>query len=263
MELNKTDRITPVGESPHRSSSDRGNDQSDDDTSESKKREQYKSLSAEEAVNFGGALSSALSLNTKNLFSALVAEMEPLRAEVSRLRKRENFYREMSTRHAFLPLPNRRQFLLESEHFLAHRQELQPCPITVLIHIGSGANFRKYCGRRAADLFLKHVTTVLLLSVDSSDIVGSFGGEDFGLLCFPITGKRNDTRINELHVDLNKNPFVWQGVEYPLDATLGWAELTHNLTLEQAFEAADHGIRENLTDSTGTCCSPVMSNHVK
>ena len=251
MELNKTDRITPVGESPNRSSSDPENSQSDDDTSESKKREQYKSLSAEEAVNFGRALSNALSLNTKNLFSALVAEMAPLRAEVSRLRKRENFYREMSTRHAFLPLPNRRQFLLESEHFLAHRQELQPCPITLLIHIGSGANFRKYCGRRAADFFLKHVTTVLLLSVESSDIVGSFGGEDFGLLRFPITGKRNDTRINELHVALNRNPFVWQGVEYPLDATLGWAELTHNLTLEQAFEAADQSMRENFINNIG------------
>ena len=118
MELNKAYSISPINDSSNRSPSDPGNGQSDEEPRQSSHQENYKSLSAEEAVNFGGVLSNALSLNTKNLFSAFVAEMEPLRAEVARLKKRKNLYKEMSVNHAFLPLPNRRQFLLEIEYHL-------------------------------------------------------------------------------------------------------------------------------------------------
>ena len=251
MELKKAHRISSINDSSNRSPSDWENGESDDEPRGSSHQEHYRSLSAEEAVNFGGLLSSALSLNTKNLFSAFVAEMEPLRAEVARLKNRKNFYKEMSVNHAFLPLPNRRQFLRQIESHLSQRQGLQPRPITLLIHIGSVANFRKHFGRRAADLFLKHTTKVLLSAVQPSDIVGSFGGEDFGVIFFPINPKQNFTRLNEIHMDLKRNPFVWQGVDYPLDAVLGWQELIDNLTLEEAFEAADQRIRKKLGNYIG------------
>ena len=54
--------------------------------------------------------------------------------------------------------------------------------------------------------------------------------------------------LNEIHMDLKRNPFVWQGVDYPLDAVLGWEELIDNLTLEEAFEAADQRIRKKLSN---------------
>ena len=115
----------------------------------------------------------------------------------------------MAVNHAFLPLPNRRQFLLEIEYDFGQRQELQHRSITLLIYIGSVANFRKHFGRRATDLFLKHATEVLLSAVQPSDIVGSFGGEDFGVIFFPINPKKNFTRINKIQMDLKRGPFVW------------------------------------------------------
>ena len=52
-------------------------------------------------------------------------------------------------------------------------------------------------------------------------------------------------------MDLKRNPFVWQGVDYQLDAVLGWEELLDNLTLEEAFEAADQRIRKKLGNYIG------------
>ena len=50
---------------------------------------------------------------------------------------------------------------------------------------------------------------------------------------------------------MNKNPFVWQGLEYPLDAVFGWEELIENLTLDEAFELADQTIRKKLSNDIG------------
>ena len=52
-------------------------------------------------------------------------------------------------------------------------------------------------------------------------------------------------------MDLKRNPFVWQRVDYPLEAVLGWEELIENLTLEEAFEAADQRIRKKLSNNIG------------
>ena len=253
MELDKTQRINSVSDAPNRSRSDAYSEegQSDDKPREHIYRSNYNSLSEEEAVHFGGALSSALSSNTANLFSAFVAEMEPIRAEVARLKKRKEFYKEMSVKHAFLPIPNRRQFLLEAEHYLHQRQGLKSRPISLLIHIGGLAKFRKHHGRQAADLFLKYTTELLLSVLQSGDILGNYGGEDFAAMLSSISRVKTHTRINQINMDLNRNPFLWQGIEYPLDAVFGWEQLIDNLTLDEAFELADQTIRKKLSNDIG------------
>ena len=105
MELNKAYSISPINDSSNRSPSNSESGQPDDEPRQSTHQEHYKSLSAEEAVNFGGVLSNALSLNTKNLFSAFVAEMEPLRAEFARLKKRKTFIRKWPSITRFYRFP--------------------------------------------------------------------------------------------------------------------------------------------------------------
>ena len=180
MDVNKPQGVHAVGDQPHRQPSDRQRETPDDDADEKLRRERYRSWSSDAAVDLGGVLSGPLSAESQKIVNALVAEMELLRADLEIRKKREEHFRDQAAQHAFLPLPNRREFQRELNHVIDHMYSLHPSPAILIVHVVTAATFRRDHGRRAADALLGHVAEQLSVAVHPTDSVCSVGGDDFG-----------------------------------------------------------------------------------
>ena len=246
MDVNKSQGVHAVGDQPHRQPSDRQHAPPDDDADGKLRRERYHSWSSDAAVDLGGALSGPLSAESQKIVNALVAQMEQLRAELEIRKKREEHFRDQAAQHAFLPLPNRREFQRELNHVIDHMYSLQPSPAILMVHVVTAATFRRNHGRRAADALLGHVAEQLSVAVHPTDAVGSVGGDDFGVILLIGGAETASRRAGEIGHYLNGHTFAWLGIDYALDVAVGWADLRASLNAEQAIEAADRSLRDHL-----------------
>ncbi len=246
MDVNKPQGRQAVGDQPHRQSPERQYDTPDDGAEGKARRERYQSRHSDAVVDLGGALSGPLSLETQRIVNAFVAEIEPLRDELTILRKREKHLRNQAAQHAFLPLPNRREFQREVNYVIDHIHSLQPSPAILVIHVVNAARFRLDHGRRAADALLCHVVEQLSSAVHPTDAVGSIGDDEFGVILLIGGAETASRRAEEISRYLNGNSFPWLGTEYTLEVAVGWAELHATCNAEWAIEAADRSLRDNF-----------------
>ena len=246
MDVNKLQGVQAVGEQTHRQPSERHHEAPDDSADGEVSHERDRLRSSDVAVDLGGALSGPLSAETQKVVNAFVEQIEPLRAELAILQKREEHLREQAVKHAFLPLPNRREFHRELNYIIDHMYSLQPSPAVVILHVVNAATFRREFGRRAADALLVHVAKNLSCAVHPTDAVGSIGDDDFGVILLIGGAETASRRAGEIGCYLYDHPFTWLGTDYALEVMFGWAGLQENWNAEQAIEAADRSLRNQL-----------------
>ena len=160
MDVNKLQGVHADGDQPHRQQYDRHHDTPDDTADGEVRQEAYRLRSSDVVVDLSGMLSGPLSVESEKIVNAFVAQIEPLRAELEILRKREEHFRDQAAQHAFLPLPNRREFRRELNYVIDHMHNLQPSPAVLMLHVVTAAPFRREYGRRAADALLIHVAKI-------------------------------------------------------------------------------------------------------
>ena len=246
MDVNKLQGVHADGDQPHRQQSGRHHDTADEAADGEVSQEGYRLRSSDVAVDLGGVLSGPLSEESEKIVNAFVAQIEPLRAELEIRKKREEHFRDQAAQHAFLPLPNRREFQRELNHVIDHMYSLQPSPAILMVHVVTAATFRRDHGRRAADALLGHVAEQLSVAVHPTDAVGSVGGDDFGVILLIGGAETASRRAGEIGHYLNGHTFAWLGIDYALDVAVGWADLRASLNAEQAIEAADRSLRDHL-----------------
>ena len=244
MDVTKPQRIKAIRDPLDRKLSDTGHKSAD--TNDQSVHEHFPAWSTDEAISLAGALAGSLSLETQKILRMLAAEMKPLRAELDRMTARESYYRELAVKHTFLPIPNRREFLRELSHVINDIGRLQVRPGLLLFHISNAADFRRQYGRSAQDFLLTHVAGTIIAAAQITDIVGSIGGDDFGVILLTGGVDKLCTRTNEILEQLYNAPFKWLGHEYQLSVSAGWTELRENWSAEDAFKAADKSLCENF-----------------
>jgi GGDEF domain-containing protein len=246
MDVNKLQGVHADGEQPHRQPYDRHHDTPDDAADGEVGQEAYRLRSSDVVVDLGGVPSDLLSVESEKIVNAFVEQIEPLRAELEILRKREEHFRDQAAQHAFLPLPNRREFRRELNYVIDHMYNLQPSPAVLMLHVVTAAPFRREYGRRAADALLIHVAEHLSCAVHPTDAIGSVGDDDFGVILLIGGAETASRRAGEIGRYLNGHTFAWLGTDYPLKVIVGWADLRANWNADQAIEAADRSLRDQL-----------------
>ena len=135
-------------------------------------------------------------------------------------------------------MPGRREFFRELTHVLAHMEGLTT-PSLIVLHLVNADDIRRRLGRNALDGVLIHVLSVIDTILEPTDVAGSLGGNDFGLiqLVSDLTLARN--KAKDLVQAIAAAPFQWQGKITPLETMAGVATLATTETPEAALIAAD------------------------
>jgi PleD family two-component response regulator len=249
MDVNRADAVTPVGtgggpkQERKRDSKDEKHDK-DDKTDESQPAQSP--WAGTEAFAVDGVLAAGMSPEIQKVIDGLTRQIEPLRAEVERARGREAHFKELAEKHSFLPVPGRREFLRELAHVLNNMQHLAPPPNLVVLHIANADELRRRDGRQGLDGLLSHVCHVLAGTLHPTDVVGSLGGNDFGIILLAGNGDRARAKARQMEDAIRNVAFTGAGGSFAVEAVAGLATLGSITTADAALAAADRDLVNRL-----------------
>lgn len=249
MDVNRADAVTPVGTGGG-PKQERKRDSEDEKQDKGGKTEQappaQSPWAGSEAFAVDGVLAAGMTPEIQKIIDGLARQIEPLRAEVERARGREAHFKELAEKHAFLPVPGRREFLRELAHVLNNMQHLTPPPNLVVLHIANADELRRRDGRQALDGLLNHVCRVLDGMLHPTDVVGSLGGNDFGVILLVGNADRARSKAREMEAAIRNTPFTGAGGAFAMEAVAGVATLAAASTADAALAAADRDLVNGL-----------------
>lgn len=249
MDVNKTQAITPLGSSGSKKGKNRdpGEEKQGEETADSP-------WEGTEAFAVDGLLADDLPPQIQKAIEELTLQIEPLRAEVERARGRESHFRELSEKHSFLPVPGRREFFREMAHVLSHMQGPTP-PGLIVLHLSNADDIRRRFGRDALDAMLIYVCDVIGRTLQPTDVLGSFGGNDLGVAVLVSDQEQIRQKADNLIDAITALPLSWQGHGVSMEVVAGVATLENLDTPEAALKAADAdliaGLSRNREDPPG------------
>lgn len=199
-----------------------------------------------EAFAIDGLLAGNLDPKVSMALEHLAGQLEPLRNEVEVAHTREAHFKEISKQHSFMPLLGRREFLRELSLTISHIQTLNGATLIVL-YLVNGEEIRQKLGREALDSALNQVSAIINSTLNPTDIVGSMGGNDFGLILLEGDIKIAEHRLQLLADMALSRPFLWLEEKIPLKIVAGKTFLDGGLTPEKALEVADQELLQYLS----------------
>lgn len=113
-------------------------------------------------------------------------------------------------------MPGRREFFRELTHVLAHMEGLTT-PSLIVLHLVNADDIRRRLGRNALDGVLIHVSSVIDTILEPTDVAGSLGGNDFGLIQLVSDLTLAQNKGKDLVQAIAAAPFQWQGKITPRD----------------------------------------------
>lgn len=257
MDVNKADAVTPAGPGGPKQEQKRGaEDEKQEDKDGTDGDDAASPWEGTEAFAVDGILAGDLTPEVQKAFERLARQIEPLRAEVEHARGREAHFRELAEKHSFLPLPGRREFFREVAHVINNMEHLSPPPSLVVLHVVNADDVRRRYGRRALDGALIHVSAVIDAGLHPTDVAGSLGGNDFGILLLVAEEGQARTKAHALVESIREKPFSWHGAAIGLEARVGVATLSGATTPEDAMERADGDLVGNGGAESGQGDTP-------
>ncbi len=236
MEVPKTEAVQPVGQGgrePPRQRQDGAEDEAPPDG------EALERLwNDEDAVAVDG-LAAAMTPELMAAFEELSSQLEPLRYRLTIAEEEARVNRQLAGQHAFLAVPNRREFLRELTHVLEHMGDLSTPPSVLIVHLVGADAVRLRHGRQALDQVLAGAVETLRSGLHPTDVLGSLGGDDFAAILLIGDADAAATKARELAEAVTAGPFPVDGATVALRARIGVAGLVAGMTAEMALAAAD------------------------
>ena len=248
MDVKKTDVVAPIGSGGPKKEEKRGTDEEQRGKNRDTEAEASGTSPWEGTAAFAvdGLLAGVLTPEVQQAFDSLARQIEPLRAEVERAKGREAHFKELAEKHSFLPVPGRWEFSRELTHVLSNSEHLTPPPSLVVLHLVNADDIRRRFGRRALDAALIHVCAVIDANLHPTDVAGSLGGNDFGLILLVGNNELAQIKTQSLIDAVKAQPFPWQEETLTLEIVAGVATLENVDTPENAIQAADKEVVASL-----------------
>ena len=195
-----------------------------------------------EAFAVDGLLADGVTPEVQRALDGLLGQIEPLRAELELARGRVTRLQEEANMHPFLPLPNRREFLRELGLVISHQQPGSVPPALAIVHFSGAEAIRIQAGRAALDGALQHAYSLITVVLGGTDVIGSLGGNDFGIILLAGDPESVTCKRADLTAAIHDQPFVWQGVKYRFNPQIGFAAITGDVMPERVLETADRDL---------------------
>lgn len=235
MDVNRAQALSTVANNKQ---GNNGREHADKDGSKDDSDNAHHRYEDDDAVEVGG-LAGDITPAVQQLLDQLGAEVEPLRAQLKLAREREDKLRQDLAKHAFLPVPGRREFFRELNHVLNHLNDLNILPSLVIFHIANANKVRKSEGRETLDRYLAHVAVTVDQLLDTTEVLGNLGGDDFALILLADGELDARERATQIAKRLEETPMPSHAHLGPPRVLVGVAELVRGASAEAVMAAAD------------------------
>ena len=149
------------------------------------------------------------------------------------------YLEEQADKHEYLPTLSRRGLLRHLSRIMAHSERVGLTNGFVYLHIRNLGDIRRVHGRKAAEHTLIHAAEVLQKELRDSDVLGSLGGEDFGVVLTVTDAATVKDKAVELASTLESRRVLWGVSSLDLEVWAGIHIFRSAPTPEEIIESAD------------------------
>lgn len=171
--------------------------------------------------------------------SQLMAELDRLKAELTRSQSRVVELENKAHEDALLPVMNRRGFDQELERTLAYVKRHGTDVSLIFIDLDDFKSINDVHGHGAGDAALHHLTDILMANVRRSDVVARLGGDEFAVLLHRADEEAALMKADQLARALASSGVIHEGKEIPMSLTAGTTQLRGVDTGAAALARAD------------------------
>lgn len=171
--------------------------------------------------------------------SALLAEIERLRAEVADLTLRAERAEALADHDVLTRALNRRGFVTALTRTMAYCRRHQVEAVLLYLDMDGFKAVNDGLGHAAGDEALIRVADLLLENVRESDAVGRLGGDEFALLLLHAGLEEGRDKARRLAATLEADGFQWQGERVALGGSFGVRAYAGQIDPETWLSEAD------------------------
>lgn len=192
-----------------------------------------------DVTSVAGLDEAELSPAVRQALNVLMSEVERLRGELDRARRRIEYLEHLADEDTLVPVANRRAFVRELSRMVsfAERYGLAGCVLYFDVNHLKQINDRH--GHACGDAALRTIAKVLVDNVRESDIVGRLGGDEFGVLLVNVDAADAQAQGQRLTQAVEAEPFVVDGREHRVRVAWGWHTIAQGTDVGDALKAAD------------------------
>ncbi len=179
----------------------------------------------------------------------LMAEVQSLREDLGRARRRIEYLEQLADRDPLAPVLNRRAFVRELTRMIAFAERYGVSGSVLYFDIDGMKRINDSAGHAAGDAALKHVAEVLLREVRASDIVGRLGGDEFGIILAQADAQAANAKAGALAKAIEAEPISWQDDSLELGVSYGVYTFAGGEAVDEALSAADRAMYDQKRDA--------------
>lgn len=171
--------------------------------------------------------------------SQIMAEFDKVRDELTHARSHIQYLEELSETHTYLPVINRRGLHRELSRMLALGMRAGVINTFVCFHVRNIETIRRKFGHGAAEAAMTWAADRLIANCRDTDIVGSMGGHDFGLILTMADSDSARENARAMALALEDGSFPWDGERLSLKTAYGLHTFAAGDSAETVMGRAD------------------------
>lgn len=174
--------------------------------------------------------------------NVLMQEVDRLRRELERSRKRIEHLERLADEDTLVPLANRRAFVRELSRMVSFAERYGLTGSVLYFDVNNLKRINDEHGHAAGDAALKRIAELLLANVRESDVVGRLGGDEFGVILAQADEATAREKAASLAALIAATPLDWEGKAIPLSVAYGLQPLAGTAGADDALNAADRAM---------------------
>jgi diguanylate cyclase (GGDEF)-like protein len=192
-----------------------------------------------DAAQIMGVPENELTPNVQRALLGLMGEVDQLRKDTERLRKRVRELESLADHDVLLPVLNRRAFVREVSRALALAERHEAPSAIVYFDLNGFKHINDTYGHAAGDAALHHVAAILTANLRETDSVGRLGGDEFGIVLTLTSVSQAEHKADELATLIKETPFTHEGIDLHINAAWGVHPLQAGVDVDAAMAQAD------------------------
>ncbi len=195
-----------------------------------------------DAVSFMGIPEAELTPRVRDALMSLLADVDRMRREMDRVRRRLRDAESLADRDPLLPVLNRRAFVRELSRIIAYARRYGEPAGLAYFDIDNFKQVNDTWGHAAGDAALEHLARLLAQHVRETDVIGRLGGDEFAVILARTDEATAGTKARALSILIREHPLFVDGLEIPLSISVGAIAFTGEDDPEDALARADRAM---------------------
>lgn len=140
-------------------------------------------------------------------------------------------------------------------------QRNQQCYSLLILDLDHFKKINDTFGHLAGDAAIRHVADLLKNTLRKVDFICRYGGEEF-LIVLPATNADQAYLVSEkIQASLNKNHLKWQQQHIGVKASIGFATIRDNQSVEQLLQITDDAMYQAKQQGRNTICTLTLADN--